>query len=237
MASQYWDCDSNHYNNNFCPSMYTELDSLSFSPFTSTTTTSSSSSSDHDWTPMTSSSSINTSTAWSGYTYPIELRRSRNSSSKYFKWVRPIARPGRHSSPDDDSDIDEDGTDDSFLEAEYPVTTTMDSSAPEYGSSFVGSHVPEQHQQQQRQGLQSPKIKYFKWARPGRRHGGDDSDEEETDMDCCDDDDGVMFSGEDEYFSDVSSCTSAYPGETLARADSDEGSSEHPTSMMGYDRL
>ncbi|KAF8932497.1 hypothetical protein BGZ47_011355 [Haplosporangium gracile] len=215
--------------------MYTELDS-SFSPFTFTTTTFSSSS-DHDWTSMTSTSSpINTSTAWSGYTYPIELRRSRNSSSKYFKWVRPIARPGRHSSPDDYSDIDEDGTDDSFLEVGYPVTMTMDYSTSAYGSSFVGSYVPEQHQQQQ--GLRSPKTKYFKWARPGRRHGGDDSDEEEADMDCSNDDDEIaMFSGEDEYFSDASSYTSPYSGETLARADSDEGSSEHPTLMMGYDRL
>src|SRR5690349_16495598 len=159
-SSQYWDND----NNGNYPNMHTELDASSFSPFLSTP------SSHYDLYSMTSSSSsINSSAGWPEYNYPVELRRSSNSSSKYFKWVRPIARPGRHSSPDDDSDIDEDGTDDSFLEAEYPVLSTMDYSAPEYGSSFVGSYVPEQQQQQQ--GVRSPKTKFFKWSRPGRQHG------------------------------------------------------------------
>ena len=216
--------------------MRTELDASSFSPFLSTP------SSHYDLSSMTSSSSINSSVGWPECNYPIELRRSSNSSSKYFKWVRPIARPGRHSSPDDDSDIDEDGTDDSFLEAEYPVLSTMDYSAPEYDSSFVGSYVPEQQQQQQ-QCFRSPKTKFFKWTRPVRRHGGDDSvdDEEGTDMDYEDDDDEmVMSSGEDEYFSDASSCTSAYSREAGAGTNYEEGISsgyEHSMSMMGLKRL
>ncbi|KAG0322150.1 hypothetical protein BGZ97_008500 [Linnemannia gamsii] len=192
-------------------------------------------------------SSINSSAVWPEYPYPIELRRSSDSSSsssKYFKWVRPIARPGRHSSPDDESDIDEDGTDDSFLEVEYPVTTNMTYSAPDYDSLFVGSgsFVPEQQQQQQQQqGLQSPKTKYFKWARPGRRCGDDsdgDNEEEDTDMDCADEDETAMFSGEDEYFSDASSYTSVYQRETRTRADSFDGNSDDQSmSMMGPIRL
>ncbi|KAG0295540.1 hypothetical protein BGZ96_011490 [Linnemannia gamsii] len=186
----------------------------------------------------TSSSSISSSAVWPEYTYSTELRRSsdNSSSSKYFKWVRPIARPGRHSSPDDESDIDEDGTDDSFLEVEYPVTTTMTYSAPEHISPFVGSgsYMPEQHQD-----LQSPKAKYFKWARPGRRCGDDsddDDDDENTDMECTDDDETVMFSGEDEYFSDASSHTSVYY--TRTRADSFDGNSDdHSMSVMGPGRL
>ncbi|KAH7045718.1 hypothetical protein BKA57DRAFT_439796 [Linnemannia elongata] len=232
-SSQYWDND----NNDNYPNMHTEPDASSFSPFLSTP------SSHYDLYSMTSSSSsINSSAGWPEYNYPVELRRSSNSSSKYFKWVRPIARPGRHSSPDDDTDIDEDGTDDSFLEAEYPVLSTMDHSAPEYGSSFVGSYVPEQQQQQQ--GVRSPKTKFFKWSRPGRQHGGDDSDddEEETDMDYEDDDDEtVMFSSEDEYFSDASSYTSAYPREAGgAGTDYEEGinsGDEHSRSTMCLKRL
>lgn len=228
-SSQYWDND----NNDYYPNMRTKLDVSSFSPFLATP------SSHYDLSSMTSSSSsINTSAGWSEYNNPVELRRNSNSSSKYFKWVRPIARPGRHSSPDDDSDVDEDGTDDSFLEAEYPVLSTMDCNAPEYDSSFAGSYVPEQQQQQ---GFRSPKSKFFKWARPGRRHGGDDSDDDEegTDMDY-DDDDTVMFSGEDEYFSDASSYTSAYPRKAGAEMDYEEGISsgdEHSMSMKGFERL
>ncbi|KAF9544381.1 hypothetical protein EC957_012182 [Mortierella hygrophila] len=231
-SSQYLDND----NNDFHPNMRIELGASSFSPFLSTP------SSHYDLSSMiSSSSSINSPAGWPEYNYPIELRRSCNSSSKYFKWVRPFARPGRHSSPDDDGDIDEDGTDDSFLEAEYPVLSTMDYSAPEYDSLFVGSYAPEQQQQQ---GFRSPKTKFFKWARPGRRHGGDDSDddEERTDMDYEDDDDDetVMSNDEDEYFSDACSYTSAYPREAGAGTDYEEGISsgdDHSMSMMGPKRL
>lgn len=120
------------------------------------------------------------------------------------------------------------------------MLSTMDYNAQEYDSSFVGSYVPEQQQQQ---GFRSPKTKFFKWARPGRQHGGNDSDDEEegTDMDCeVDDDETVMFSGEDEYFSDASSCTSAYPRKAGAGTDYEEGISsgdEHSMLMKGPERL
>ncbi|KAF9135666.1 hypothetical protein BGX30_011484 [Mortierella sp. GBA39] len=228
-SSQYLDND----NNDFYLNMRLEFDASSFSPFLSTP------SSHYALSTMTSSSSsINSPAVWPEYNYPIELRRSSNSSSKYFKWVRPIARPGRHSSPDDDGDIDEDGTDDSFLEAEYPVLSTMDYSAPEYDSLFTGSYAPDQQQQ----GFRSQKTKFFKWARSGRRHGGDDSDddEERTDMDYEEDDDDetVMSNGEDEYFSDACSYTSTYPREAGAGTDYEEGiSSGDEHSMIGLKRL
>ncbi|KAK3839024.1 MAG: hypothetical protein J3R72DRAFT_179875 [Linnemannia gamsii] len=182
---------NNHYNSNDSYGDRTMLDTdTTFSPY----------SSDCNWP-----SSITSSPFSFPFSYPVELRRSSNRStssscsSRYFKWVRPIARPGRHSSSDDESDIDEDGTDDSYLEVERPSRS--------YGASdenVCGDGSFSEWQQQQ-QGFQSPKPKYFKWARPGRYSEDDEDGDSSSDTDM-----EVEEEGDDTVTIDDSSSEDGY---------------------------
>ncbi|KAG0260454.1 hypothetical protein BGZ95_004447 [Linnemannia exigua] len=192
---------SNHYNSNDSSSDCTKLDTdTAFSIY----------SSDYNWPSSSISSPYSLP-----FSYSVELHRSSNrstlspSSSRYFKWVRPIARPGRHSSPDDESDINEDGTDDSYLEVECPsrIHSASDENVCGDGS------FSEWQQQQQQQGFRSPKIKYFKWARPGRYNEDDEDDDSssESDMEVEEKGEETLAIGDGSsedgyYFSDDSKC-------------------------------